>query len=146
MSKHQVRVENGKYEFVLREGRIDVLRHGELWVPDVLPRRAIGALMAELDAARVVLSAVRAHLELYPRHDQLAEALDRHDQLVDDRESPSLWCEATGQIALGSEGHCVMCSQEVRTGDLVVVEGEDPSDVVVSHAGTCPGESSLGAP
>jgi hypothetical protein len=95
--EHRIRVENGKYTFIERGGfRIDILRYGEPWVEDITASKAIGTLMAELDAARVVVQAVRRHVET-PVNGVPADviaALHLHDRLVDDREPPSAWCGA----------------------------------------------------
>lgn len=103
MNRMKVSVSNGKYTF---EGldlvRIDVSRHGEPWVADVRPLNAIHSMMCELDAARVVLAAVRDILkpgaelgETTPR-ERLEAALARHRALVDDIEQPSAWAAPAG--------------------------------------------------
>lgn len=96
MNEHRVRVENGKYEFIQRGGwKLDVLRHGQPWAEDVTCSKAIGTMMAELDAARVVLAAARRTVEIH--HEGIApigglrDALEKYDRLVDDREPPSEW-------------------------------------------------------
>jgi len=59
--EHRVKVDGGKYEFVRREdGTVDVLRGGEPWLKRCMPQIGIASAMAELDAARVVLRAVRS--------------------------------------------------------------------------------------
>lgn len=72
MTEHRVSVASSKYTFVRR------------------------SLMAELDAARVVVQAVRgcsAKLgQLCPT--AIHEAIALHDSLVDDHELPSAWCGA----------------------------------------------------
>lgn len=92
MSKvtHTVSVDGGKYKFIARLGyEIDVDRHGEAWVTGLDAPKAVMSLMAELDAARVVVAAVRLSADV-PHG--IIEALERHDRLCDDREPPSAWC------------------------------------------------------
>lgn len=93
MSEHKVRVDNGKYEFIHRGAfRIDILRHGERWVEDLGAGKAVMSMMAELDAARVVVAAARAGLASgLIESAGLTAALKLHDSLVDDREWPSEW-------------------------------------------------------
>lgn len=97
MSEHKVKVDGGKYTFHNRGGwNIDVLRHGEPWIDDIDAPTAVFSLMCELDAARVVLQAVRNGIGLLASPDvgrAIADALKVHDALVDDREPPSEWCE-----------------------------------------------------
>lgn len=98
MSKHRVRVDGGKYEFVHHGGwKLDVRRHGEQWVENLDAPKAVTSMMYELDAARVVLSAVRA---VYARLGEagafqlppsIIDALHKHASLVDDNEPPSEW-------------------------------------------------------
>ena len=101
----KINVDNEKYTFVNRDGgfEVDVLRHGQPWMTDIECPKAISTMMAELDAARVVIQAVREHLEIYGHGrdedskimvKELALAMKLHGQLVDDREAPSEW--ATG--------------------------------------------------
>jgi hypothetical protein len=94
---HVIKVDGGKYTFVHRGGwRIDVLRGGDPWVTDLDGSKAVASMMAELDAARVVVHAVRQGLKLIvddPRMglSMIEDALDRHRALVDDRERPTPW-------------------------------------------------------
>jgi hypothetical protein len=116
MEDFKIKVDNGKYEFILRSGwRLDVLRFGESWVDDVDAAKAIHSMMAELDAARVVLVAARRMLEFCDRIpldmaraiagiDGYADgpigvirAIGLHDQLVDDRNPPSSRADSTGR-------------------------------------------------
>ena len=96
LSVQKIRVCEGKYTFVDRGGgRIDVLRYGEAWAQDLDESNAILSLMHELDAARMVLAAVREML-VQDRDGQaptgkLRKALDRHASLVGDREPPGAW-------------------------------------------------------
>lgn len=104
MSEHRVQVDNGKYIFHHAGGwRIHVLRHGEPWIDDLDAPKAVASMMAELDAARVVVQAVR---DLVNAHDMLRaivggsdgvstlrDALKRHAALVDDHEPPSEWAK-----------------------------------------------------
>lgn len=106
MNEHSVKVDNGKYEFIVRDGfRIEVLRRGDPWVAGMDAPRAVQGLMCELDAARVVIGAARAlvkcmesmpmelatQLAKYDDVVGLVRALTRHSGLVDDREPPSVW-------------------------------------------------------
>lgn len=106
MSEHRVNVDNGKYTFVVLDGfKIHVWRGGKPWIEHADAPKAIHCLIAELDAARVVLQAARAlaaFFETMPlelatmlaRHDEpvaIVRALARHGGLVDDREPPSAW-------------------------------------------------------
>lgn len=100
----RINVENGKYTFVERGGyRLDILRGGEPWAEDIKASKAIQAMMAELDAARVVLAAARKLDEVTQAHhlpaaaSKLSEALKLHDDLVDDREAPSTWARIRGE-------------------------------------------------
>lgn len=91
----RVAVASGKYTFVQRETppcTIDVLRHGEPWIENLAGGNgfnAIYSLLAELDAARVVLQAARDLGDDAPV--QIKDALARHAGLVDDHEKPSPW-------------------------------------------------------
>lgn len=93
MSKaHEVRVDHGKYTFVIEDGyRVSVERGGERWVHFVEGSKAVHSMMCELDAARVVLAAA---LQLAGRGEApmaLLDALQAHEALVNDREPPSTW-------------------------------------------------------
>lgn len=88
-----VKVCDGKYTFRKTSLVIEVDRHGEQWLTLREGFNAIHSLMAELDAARVVLAAVRAYVTsgkgtAVPA---LFEALEQHDALVSDTEPPSEW-------------------------------------------------------
>lgn len=105
--RQRVRVDNGKYEFVNRNGyTLDVMRHGEGWAVDVEPSKAIIAMMAELDAARVVLAAVRisASLDSAGTSSGVRAALEIHDGLVYDHEPPSAWAIPEEDHPLRSHG------------------------------------------
>ncbi|HVY79852.1 MAG TPA: hypothetical protein VG994_02630 [Steroidobacteraceae bacterium] len=82
----RVRTDNGKYTFDKRNAVIDILRHGEPWAQNVHNFNAIHSLMAELDAARVVIAAARQSQD-----PAVQAALRQHAALVDDREPPSEW-------------------------------------------------------
>lgn len=84
----KIRTDNGKYTFVKQGITIEILRHGEPWTC-AEPFNAIASLMAELDAARVVLEVARLLGDEAPA--PLRLALQRHAALVDDREPPSEW-------------------------------------------------------
>lgn len=94
---HKVHVDHGKYTFINDLGRISIKRHGEEWVADVNGANAISSMMAELDAARVVLAAVRKTRDTSSRAwtsvPRIAEALALHGRLVGDTMNPSDWCQ-----------------------------------------------------
>ncbi len=97
-TEHRVSVENGKYTFVVPadDYRVSILRYGEPWHgPQGEASNALHQIMMELDAARVVLEAARALVRRYEGGVAypaiLADALDLHDRLVSDRETPSPW-------------------------------------------------------
>ena len=97
----KIRVDNGKYTFVksFETGTIQILRHGEPWHEQGDAFNALVSLMAELDAARVVLDAARLLSDDAPI--EIKRALERHRALVDDREVPSAWAApgADDQVA-----------------------------------------------
>lgn len=95
----RIKVDSGKYEFVQQGGsRIDVLRHGQPWVQNLDATNAIYSLMAELDAARLVLEAARKCVALGAAGlgpiEDLGEALDVHTRLVTDDNPPSPWARS----------------------------------------------------
>lgn len=98
MTRHEVRVDSGKYTFVRTAGGgIEILRHGEPWHEQTGASNALASIMAELDAARVVVAAAREAVKtmaaLAVGHTfGMGTALAKHDALVDDREPPSAWC------------------------------------------------------
>lgn len=85
----KVRVDSGKYTFVKNGQVIEILRHGEPWHQQEEAFNALVSIMAELDAARVVLDTVRMMGEEAPI--AIRHALKLHDALVSDREPPSVW-------------------------------------------------------
>lgn len=85
----QVNVSNGKYTFVASIGSIEILRHGEAWHAQLAAFNAIASIMAELDAARVVIAACRRLGDKAPQ--EIQEALEKHQSLVDDHQLPSEW-------------------------------------------------------
>jgi hypothetical protein len=98
----KVSVSSGKYTFVQPKDdyKIHILRYGESWVQDLDGSNALFSLMAELDAARVVLEAARKwnqsfSIDAKPRtvqsDNELMDALAKHDRLVDDHQPPSDW-------------------------------------------------------
>jgi hypothetical protein len=95
--EHRVPVEGGKYTLLVRAGdyRVHFLRHGEPWRGSQFgdPVHALRAAMCELDAARVVVHAVRQYQDRHPDSVPIdvAGALARHDALTGDREPPSPW-------------------------------------------------------
>ena len=104
MSDFRIKVDGGKYEFVLHDGwDLEILRHGERWAISMQCSKAIHSMMCELDAARVVVAAVRGtvgpdrkHIDGAEAFDQLLGALDMHRGLVADTEPPSEWADSGG--------------------------------------------------
>jgi hypothetical protein len=101
MPKQELRVfvNNGKYTFVIPSDdyRVSILRYGAPWHgPQGEATSALRSIMAELDAARVVVKAARDAAsklgQLCPT--VIHEAVALHDRLVDDHEPPSAWCGA----------------------------------------------------
>lgn len=92
MSDHIVHVQNGKYTFISRFGKIEIKRHGEDWVDEVIGANAVSSMMAELDAARAVLKAAREVVRTGGGDSRISEALALHERLVSDTMSPSDWC------------------------------------------------------
>lgn len=100
MTRHEVRVDGGKYTFVRTVGGgIEILRHGEPWHEQTEAANALMSIMAELDAARVVLGVARESLEpmatdqeVYEFVQRVRRALNKHAALVNDIEPPSAWC------------------------------------------------------
>lgn len=97
--QHKISVNNGKYTFVNRNGLvIDLLHHGDLMVTEYGALEAIAEMMRELDAARVVVKAVRdlaespgdAPFQLVDTY-RLIRALNHHDALTSDRTPPGEW-------------------------------------------------------
>lgn len=108
----RIKVDNGKYEFVQQGSKIDILRNGQPWIRNLDGANAIHSLMADLDAARLVLEAARKcvagnvgtpyeHLGTIKR---LGEALDAHARLVDDTQSPSPWAKPAHDEPAGPTG------------------------------------------
>lgn len=93
MTRHVVRVDSGKYTFVRGVGGgIEILRHGSPWHEQTEAANALSSIMAELDAARVVVTAVRTALAMgLVNSAGLTAAIKKHAALVDDREPPSEW-------------------------------------------------------
>lgn len=94
----RVRVSNGKYTFVHDPLRVEILRYGEPWHMQQEAANALHSIMAELDAARVVLAAARDLGDDAPV--EIKDALARHRALVDDRERPSAWSSPWAQDCL----------------------------------------------
>lgn len=89
----KIRTDNGKYTFVSEQGAVTIMRGGELWLAVPAGFNAITSLMAELDAARVVLEVARNLCVDPSAPAPLRLALMVHDGLVDDRELPSEWAQ-----------------------------------------------------
>jgi len=95
--ERRVSVDGGKFTFVIPSGdyRVSILRYGESWHPPQTEAwTALHSIMAELDAARVVLRAVRTAIAMRNEGEVigvLCDALEHHDGLVSDREPPSSW-------------------------------------------------------
>lgn len=100
MADHTVRVDNGKYTFIGKPLAVAIHRYGEPWHIQTEATNALRSMMAELDAARVVLEAARKVVntprgdtrQLVESIDTIADAIAKHDRLVDDHEPPSEWC------------------------------------------------------
>jgi len=96
----RVRVDGGKFTFVVPSGdyRVSILRYDEHWhPPQGEASNALRSIMNELDAARVVLQAVRKAIAMRNEGEVigvLCDALEHHDRLVVDQEAPSSWTEA----------------------------------------------------
>ena len=92
MSDHTVKVENGKYTFIVRGLSIAINRYGEPWHEQQDAFNALHSIVAELDAARVVVEAAR-RLDLIGEAPlAIRDALQKHSRLVSDNEKPSEWC------------------------------------------------------
>jgi len=100
MSIHRINVENGKYTFNFDGTKtLYVFSDGApLVTVSDMPPNAIGSIMAELDAARVVLQAARSipaadssPSEIIAFFDRMRDAVTKHNHLCDDRELPSDW-------------------------------------------------------
>jgi hypothetical protein len=94
----RIKVDSGKYTFVQsNSGRIAILRHDQSWIQNVDGANAIFSLMAELDAARLVLKAARecvaSHVEGLSPIAGLRSALGVHSRLVSDTTPPSPWAK-----------------------------------------------------
>jgi hypothetical protein len=94
----RIKVDSGKYTFIQSSGgRIDILRHDQPWIQNVDGANAIFSLMAELDAARLVLEEARkcvaSHVEGLSPIAGLRNALDAHARLVSDTTPPSPWAK-----------------------------------------------------
>lgn len=97
-TEHRVRVDGGKYTFVVHAEKceISVLRADLPWQSMPALASPIQSMMRELDAARIVLQAVRAYASA-PAHRvpaSITAALRLHDALVGDQELPSAWCDS----------------------------------------------------
>lgn len=89
---HRISVDNGKYTFVIdANGYISVQRHGAPWIDHADAPSAIHAALCELDAARVVVAAVRACAQAGTAPPEIVTALKTHAGLVGDHEPPSAW-------------------------------------------------------
>ena len=115
--EHRVSVDGGKYTFVIPadDYRVGILRHGKPWHEQSEASHALHAIMCELDAARVVIEAVRDGVRRgsVSEHDRIGKSLALHDSLVDDRERPSGWAVSRqGCDCAGGDhgGHDLDCS------------------------------------
>ena len=134
-----VHVSNRKYTFAKLGLVIDVKRGGEQWVTLHDGFNAIVSLMCELDAARVVLEALRS-VSLNNVPTEVAQALALHDRLVDDREPPSTWASPasngvyTGRLSVANPPQ----STAPRTENKYVItyDGKDtPTKFYTAHPG-----------
>jgi hypothetical protein len=121
---HTVRVASGKYTFVKTTGDkpIQILRHDEPWHEQTDASNALASIMAELDAARVVLAEVRAILAMgmpVNTRERLEHAIQRHAALVTDDEQPSAWCRPTASepaaAADATAYTCLDCGSRLGT-------------------------------
>lgn len=87
----KVRVENGKYTFVMKPAGLSICRHGESWGYLANCSNAVHSMMCELDAARVVVAAARSLEKHGEAPASLKQALRLHEALVGDNEHPSEW-------------------------------------------------------
>lgn len=91
----KINVANRKYTFVQTRGDLPIviLRHGWPWISIHDGTNALSAIMAELDAARVVVEAARnVCAEMHGDACVILHAaLNKHAALVDDNEPPSEW-------------------------------------------------------
>lgn len=92
MRDHVVKVENGKYTFIVRGLSIVIDRYGEPWHVQQDAFNALHSIVAELDAARVVLEVARSLVGQDEAPMALRDALAKHQALVSDIEKPSSWC------------------------------------------------------
>lgn len=115
--EHRIPVDNGRYTFLVPEGdyKIVVLRDGVPWSQQTQSHGAIHALMCELDAARVVVTAVRQLVDGWQGNAQasLGEVLKQHDGLVADRSPPSPWTGGLPEMSAPSTS-CQNCKYGIR--------------------------------
>ena len=103
------RVKVNEYEFVTRIPRftwIAVYREGKPVSSGFNRDDAVGLMMEQLDAARLVVQAARDAVDAptLRRKEFLQEALAAHDRLTSDRELPSAWCRvALVELQAGAE-------------------------------------------
>lgn len=118
--EHTIAVDSGKYKFVQRGGfTIDILRHGQPWIEDITGSKAIGSMMYEIDAARVVLEAARQVVAVETANGRgdsvkaLVRALATHDACVGpEQPSPTEWARSYCLCPGGDEGgHDVDCDR-----------------------------------
>lgn len=97
--KLKIKTHNGKYEFDASEWHLKVRRYGDDWIPDMPGTNAVISLMQELDAARLVVQAVRGLCAEWRAGAQsrLEHALAHHDRLVTSHEPPSEWATKEGE-------------------------------------------------
>lgn len=94
MAAHTVRVDNGKYTFIVADGPTMLIdRHGERWHAQQDAFNALHSIVCELDAARVVIEAARSLVARGEAPQALRDALAKHSALVDDGEEPSGWAK-----------------------------------------------------
>lgn len=93
----KIKVHNGKYEFDASEWRLRVRRYGDDWIQDMPGTNAVISLMQELDAARVVVQAVRKLCAEGRAAAPLRGVLAHHDRLVASNEPPSEWATKEGE-------------------------------------------------
>lgn len=91
MAEHRVRVSGGKYTFVQKAYWVEIERYDKPWHEQHEASNALSSIMAELDAARVVLEAARRLAKRNEAPPELYAALMKHEALVSDQEQPSEW-------------------------------------------------------
>lgn len=93
----KIKVHNGKYEFDASDWNLGVRRYGDDWIPDMPGKNAVISMMQELDAARLVVQAVRRLCAEGRAVAPLRSVIAHHDRLVTSNEPPSEWATKEGE-------------------------------------------------